>query len=816
MPEPKPLSPSELRRVSEAESLGFESTLELEPLDHPLGQERAVEATRFAVSLNRQGYNLFVLGPSGFGKHAFVRQILEQAAVSREVPPDLVYVYDFERGQRPRALSLPAGRGRELSRDMQKLVEDLRAAIPAAFESDDFRAKLSHIEDELRARPEKVFHEVEELAKTQGIAVVRLPTGVGFAPMKNGDVLAPDEFEKLPEADRERLEKAVGELQKKLQAGLRDLPRWGKQAREEVRELHREVTRLAVDQIVADVLEKYADLPKVSSYLEAVRRDVIENAEAFRHEEEKNPLAELGGSRKPFQRYGVNLLVDNSQASGAPVVYDDRPAIDSLLGRIEHRAELGALVSDFTLIQAGSLHRANGGYLMLDLRQLLTHPHAWESLKRALFAREIRIESLGQMLGFSAGASLEPEAIALDVKVVVIGDRYLFHLLSEVDSDVGELFKVVADFDDRIDRTGENAAAFARLIATLCRRDELSAFGRDAVARVLDESSRATGDSRKLSTRVRDLTNLLHEAEHYAVERNASLVSSADVESAVRARIHRQDRLRERVHEQILKDTLLIDTQGERVGQVNGLSVLEFGGFAFGMPTRITATARVGDGKVVDIEREVELGGALHSKGVLILSSYFAARYTRHIPLSLSASLVFEQSYAGVEGDSASLAELCALISALSAVAVKQNIAMTGSVNQHGVVQAIGGVNEKIEGFFDICRARGLTGDQGVIIPESNVPHLMLRPDVVEACRAGQFQVFPVRTVDDAVWVLTGKEPGEANAEGDFPEGSVNAGVLDQLVQFAVIGETFSRMVKISAEGEADDDDPENDPHESN
>ncbi|MCC6900504.1 MAG: AAA family ATPase [Polyangiaceae bacterium] len=814
MTEPKPLSSSELRLRCDPASLPFESTLELEPLEGPLGQERAVEAARFAVALRRPGYNLFVLGPSGFGKHAFVRQILDEAASSRDVPPDECYVFDFSAAARPRALLVPAGRGRELSSDMAKLVEDLRAAIPAAFESDDYRAKLTRIEDELRARPEKVFHEVEERAKQAGIAMIRLPSGVGFAPVKNGEVLAPDEFEKLPEAERKGLEKTVGELQAALQAGLRELPRWGKQARDQVRELNREVTRYAVDQLVDDVTQRYLDLPKVTAYLEAVRADVIDNADAFRRDEEKSPLGELSLGKRPFQRYSVNLIVDHSAATGAPVIYDDRPAIDNLLGRVEHRAELGALVSDFTLIKGGSLHRANGGYLMLDLKQLLIHPHAWEALKRALFAKEIRIESLGQMLGFSAGATLDPEPVPLDLKVVVIGDRYLFHLLAEVDADIGELFQVVADFDDRIDRTADNDLAYARLVTTLALRDGLRPLGRDAVARVLEQSARNTGDSRKLSTRVRDLANLLHESEHYASERGGDFISAADVERAVEARTRRQDRLRERLHEQILRDTLLIDTSGQKIGQVNGLSVLEFGGFAFGMPTRITATARVGDGKVVDIEREVELGGALHSKGVLILSSYFAARYTRHIPLSLSASLVFEQSYAGVEGDSASLAELCALISALSGVPVKQSIAMTGSVNQHGVVQAIGGVNEKIEGFFDICRARGLSGDQGVIIPKSNVPHLMLRPDVVAACEAGQFAVYPVESVDDAVRVLTGLPAGEAGEDGDFPEGTVNARVLEQLIEFAVIGESFGKLVKVG--GDADEEPEAEDPHESN
>lgn len=801
------LPPSDLCRSCDASSLGFRTTAELEPLEKPLGQERAVEATQFAVSLARPGYNLFVLGPSGFGKHAFVRQILEDAASTREVPPDLCYVHDFARGHAPRALSLPPGRGRELRVDMEKLVEDLRAAIPAAFESDDYRAKIQAIEEELRARPEEVFHEVEEEAKKANIAMIRLPSGVGFAPMRDGEVLAPEEFAKLPEAERDALEKRVGELQAKLAKGLSDLPRWGKQARDSVRSLHREVTRFAVKQTLDDVRAKYADLPDVVAYLDAVRDDVIENADAFRHhdEEKAGPFSELGGKRA-FLRYTVNVLVDNGETVGAPVVYEARPGLDNLVGRVEHRAELGTLVSDFTLIKAGALHRANGGYLMLDLRQLLIQPHAWEALKRALFGREIRIESLAQALGLSSGTILDPTPVPLDIKVVVIGDRYVHHLLSEVDQDVGELFKVVADFDDRVDRDDASCREYARLIATVTRRDGLRALDPEAVARVIEQSARATGDSRKLSTRLRDLGNLLQEADWHAGERGADVIAGPDVKRAVETRIRRQDRLRERLQEQILSDTLLIDTAGSKVGQINGLAVMEFGGSAFGMPTRITATVRVGDGKVVDIEREVELGGALHSKGVMILSSYFGARYTRQIPLSLSASLVFEQSYVGVEGDSASLAELCALLSALSGVAVKQPIAVTGSVNQHGVVQAIGGVNEKVEGFFDICRARGLTGDQSVIIPASNVPHLMLREDVVEACRDGKFAVYPVASVDEAVEVLTGVPAGEADADGDFPDGTVNAMVLEQLVQFAVIAESFSKLVKVQTDGEPDSD----------
>jgi lon-related putative ATP-dependent protease len=812
-PVKSPLSAAELCRTCEPESLPFQSTAELDPLEGPLGQERAMEATEFAVALARPGYNLFVLGQSGLGKHAFLTKVLEKAARQQPVPPDYCYVHDYEHPNVPKALALPAGRGKQLVSDAKKLILDLRAAIPAAFESEQYRARLQQIEDEFRARPETAFQSVEKEAKESGISMIRLPSGVGFAPMKDDEVLSPDEFEKLPKDKREELEKRVADLQQHLARELSELPRWGKQARDKVRALNREVTLAAVAQTIDDVVARYADLPDVAAWLGALRADVIDNADVFRHDDDKaSPFAETLGKHFP-SRYSVNLLVDNSTRDGAPVVYEDRPVVENLLGRVEHRAELGTLVSDFTLIKAGALHRANGGYLLTDLRQLLIAPHAWESLKRALFSREIRIESLGQLLGFSGSATLEPDPVPLDVKIVVIGDARVFNLLAEIDSDVGELFKVVADFDDRIDRTPKHDLAYARLIAQVVRRDELRHLRRDAVARVLEQRARATGDSRKLSTRMRDLVNLLEEADWHASERGGGEVEAEDVERAVESRIRRQDRLRERLYEQILRETILIDTSGEKVGQVNGLSVLEFGGFAFGMPTRITATARVGDGKVVDIEREVELGGALHSKGVLILSSYFAAHYTRHIPLSLSASLVFEQSYSGVEGDSASLAELCALISALAAVPVRQSIAMTGSVNQHGVAQAIGGVNEKVEAFFDICRARGLSGDQGVIIPESNVPHLMLRAEVVEACRLGMFSIYAVKSADEAVEVLTGVPAGEADEDGDFPDGTVNAQVLEQLVQFAVVAESFAKFVK----AEVDDTPPSSvDPSETN
>ena len=784
----------------DAATLPFSTTAELDPPTTPLGQSRAVEALGFFVNQLRYGYNVVVIGPSGHGKHALVQATLREAASIGDVPCDWCYVHDFRAPQAPKALRLPPGRGRSFASDVDKLIEELRVAIPAAFESEYFRTRLSEIHELLKDRPEQLFREVEQEAKRADVAMIRLPTGVAFAPIKNGEVLPPDQYEQLSEEEKRRIQGRIEELQDRLQKGLRDLPRWAKRAREDMSALTREVTRSAVDQIVDDVALRYTDLPQVSAYLNDVRADVVEHVDDFRKDdEEKSFLVEVAG-RKQFLRYRVNLLVDHSQIRGAPVVYEDRPALDRLVGRVEHRAELGALVSDFTLIKPGALHAANGGYLILDMQKLLGYPHAWESLKRALFSRELRIESLSHALGLAGTATLEPEPIPLNVKVVVIGDPLLHHLLSEVDPDVSELFRVVAEFDDRVPRTPENQILFARELAGMVRAGSLRPLDRSAVARVIDHAARLAGDTRELSTSWRDLETVLDEADHSVKQRGGEVVTAEDIARAIETRVHRRDILQKRIQEAILRGTLLVDSDGERVGQVNGLSVVEIGGIPFSWPTRITATTRVGEGKVVDIEREVELGGAVHSKGVLILSSYFASRYTRQIPLSLSASLVFEQSYGGIEGDSASLAELCALLSSLADVPIRQAVAVTGSVNQLGQVQAIGGVNDKIEGFFEICDARGLTGEQGVVIPASNVPHLMLRDDVVAACERGLFHVWAVETVDDAIELLTGVQAGVADEQGEFPEESLNGKALQQLLSFAVIAEGFRKFVKVEGQ----------------
>jgi lon-related putative ATP-dependent protease len=794
-----PIDPALLRRGCVLPA--FETTAELDPVVGPIGQDRAVRAIDLALSVTAPGYNVFVIGAPGAGKHVLVDRLLRQAAARRPAPPDWCYVHDFGHPETPHALRLPAGRAARFAADVKKLVGDLRAALSAAFESAAYRTRAKEITDELTERPEAILRRLGAEAGRRGIVLVRVDGGAHFAPLRDGHLLSIDEISALPEEERVRLARATAELEDQLRKDMEELPQWAKEARAKMRALEAELTERVVTGAMAELRTQYADLPEVLLYFDAVRTDIIENAAVFREDPKPRVLAEIVEER-PFQRYAVNVLVDHARTHGAPVVYDDHPGCDELTGRIQHRVWLGNLVSDFTLVRAGSLHRANGGFLVLDARKVLSMPHAWELLKRTLFSKRIRMEPLGRQLGLSWGPSLEPEPIPLDLKVVAIGDRQLFALLCELDPDVQELFKVVAEVDERVSRTPETELGLARLIAGSIRQCELRPFDRTAVALVVEEASRRAEDAGKLSTGLRDLEILLREADQMAAETGATTVGEPDVERALAGARYLRGLARERVTEAMVRGSVLVDTTGERVGQVNGLAVVESADRVFGMPARVTATVRVGDGKVIDIEREVELGGPLHSKGVLILSSYLAARYARTVPWSMAASIVMEQSYGGVEGDSASLAELCALVSAIGRVPVRQSVAVTGSVNQLGQVQAVGGVEQKVEGFFDLCDARGLDGRQGVIVPRANGDRLMLRRDVVAACAAGRFHVWSADRVDDALETLTGMPAGDSDDGGDFPDGTVNAAVMRQLVEFAVIAERFGELID-DADGKA-------------
>jgi lon-related putative ATP-dependent protease len=786
----RPLASEALANRCDPASLAFETTAELEGPSGIVGQERAAQALAFGVGVAHEGYNVFVMGAAGSGRHTLVQGLLAERARAAATPSDWVYVNNFAARHQPIAIELPPGRGAALKQDMEHLLEELRAAIPAVFESEEYAHRIEQIDTEFTERHEKEVAALGQDASHAGIALLRTPAGFTFAPLKNGEVISAEDFNQLSEAERERIAEVISGLQQRLEKLVRMTLRWRKERNERVRQLNRDMILLSVGQPVEEITQRYGEFPKVVEYLGAVRTDVLENADDFRRPPEGAPgLLGLGAqaAERELRRYAVNLLVDRSGATGAEVVLADHPTYANLVGRIEHVQHLGSLVTDFTLVKPGALHRANGGYLVLDALKVLTQPFAWEALKRTLTRREIRIESLGELWGVASTVSLEPDPIPLAVKVVLLGERYLYYLLQALDPDFRRLFEVVADFEEAFDRTAETSRAFAGMVAGLARHDGLLPLERAAVARAIDYAARRAGDARKLSADVGTLARVLREADFLARQAKRTVVTAFDLESAMAGQRARSDRLRRRVHEAILRGTVLIDTAGAKVGQVNGLSVVELGEFPFAEPTRITATTRVGDGRVIDIQREVELGGAIHSKGVMILSQFLAARFSGNRPHSLAASLAFEQTYSQVDGDSASLAELCALLSSLAGLPIRQSLAVTGSVNQLGEVQAIGAVNEKIEGFFDICAARGLGGAEGVIIPAANVEHLMLREDVVAAAAGGKFNVYPVRHVDEAIELLTGVPAGDPELTAAGPQHTVNGRVAARLKEYAAL-----------------------------
>jgi len=803
----KPLSADQVRRSIDPASFRFASTEKLRDVDGVLGQERALEALDFGVGMRREDYNLFVMGAQGSGRHSTVRQHLRRRAAAEARPDDWVYVNNFEQNHKPRALRLPPGRAVTLRDDMARLIEEISVAIPAAFETDAYRSRREAIESQFKDRQEQAFGAIGEEARKRGLALIRTPMGLALAPVRDEEVLQPEEYRKLPEPVREQIERDIEELQQRLQQTVQQVPDWERERRRDTRELNRETSSAAVSRLLASLKKTYAGLDGVPDFLERVEHDIIDNAGQFlRGEEGQSPeqglaaLAGAAGGGRPApggpaftRRYEVNVMVGDGDGGGAPVVEEESPAYNNLIGRVEHLAEMGALLTDFTLVKPGSLHAANGGYLVIDALRLLQQPWAWEGLKRALRTGAIRIESPGQMMSMITTVSLEPEPIPLDVKVVLIGDRHVYYLLCQHDPDFAKQFKVAVDFEDDMARSARSNRQFAALMATLVRQHELRHLAPDGVARVLEHAVRLAGDADKLTLQIGRISDLLKEADFFAARRRRKLIAGDDVQAAIDAQHSRAERVPRRMQEAILQDTVLIDTAGAQVGQINGLAVYSLGNVAFGKPSRITARVRIGTGEVVDIERRSELGGSLHTKGVMILSAYLGARYATDLPLSLSASLVFEQSYGGVDGDSASSAELYALLSALAGLPIGQNFAVTGSVNQHGVVQAIGGVNEKIEGFFDICAARGLTGDQGVLIPKANVRHLMLRPHVADAVRGGQFHVYPVTGIDEGIALLTGCPAGRLGRSGRYPADSVNRRVQDRIAALAEERRRFGR-----------------------
>jgi predicted ATP-dependent protease len=766
----------QLRARYDPSLLTFETTDELPSLTAPVGQERALAALEFGLRTQNDGFHVFVTGPAGTGRTFVVRKYLGAFAPGQPTPPDWCYLHNFQDPDRPATIELPAGRGRALARDLERFIETCRAEVPKAFESESYRQSREAIHERFGTAREQVLGAAGERARQLGFLLEVTPTGIATIPLRGDRPMPPEAFEQLSEAEREEIRRRAEQVETEVAGALRAIHASQKEESAAADALNKEVATFAVGHLIDDLADDYEDLPRVQQHLGEIREDLLKHFHDFLPQEAPQgpALAMLQAHREElFSRYQVNVFVDNSQTNGAPVVFESNPAYYNLLGRAEYRSQFGAMVTDFTMVKAGALQRANGGYLVLEVMDLLRSPLAWEALARSLRSREARIENLAEQYGLIPTATLKPEPIPLAVKVILIGEPLLYHLLYLADPDLRELFRVRADFDDEVARTPETIEGTARLLATLCRERGFRPLHRTAVARFLEHSSRLREHQGKLSAQLRELESLAGEADFWAAQGNSPTVMADHVERAISQHEYRSSLIEEKIQEQLQEGTLLIDVEHRVVGQVNGLSVYDLGDHVFARPTRVTARTSLGARGVVNIEREAELSGKVHSKGVLILSGYLAGKFAQDKPLALSASLTFEQSYGEVEGDSASSAELYALLSSLANVPLRQDVAVTGSVNQHGEIQPVGGVTHKIEGFFHVCRARGLTGKQGVIIPAANVRHLALREEVVRAVSEGKFHVWAIRSVEEGIEILTGISAGERGADGAYPTESL-------------------------------------------
>ncbi len=785
----KSLTADQLRPLCTAETLPFNSTAELEDLPDILGQNRAFKAIDFGINVKHRGFNLFVMGSSGLGKHGLIRKYLNRVAADKPSPSDWCYVHNFDQDYKPRALKLPAGQGRTFKKDMKNLIEDLGKAINAAFETSEYQEQIQIIEKSFQKKQATLLDKHAEQARAQDINLSNTPSGFMLTPIVDGRDITEDEYDQLAEDVKDEIEDKISSFQDDLEYLAPELSRQRREHNIKIKKLNRKVALFASSNLIKDTKRKFKALPEVVSYLKALQEDVLHHLEEFTESEDEvtsdNEPSQQSNKGESLQRYQVNLIVECGKQKGAPVVYLDNPTYQNLVGRIEYENRSSNPGNNFTLIKPGALLEANGGYLVLDAHKILSTPHAWDALKRNMYAKKAKIENLEQAVGGDNSVTLEPEPIPLQVKVILLGDRSTYYLLHEIDPDFPELFKVEADFEEEIFRDDDSTLKYARLIASRARKFELKDMNAAAVARVIEFSSRLANDSERLSTRLRTIDDLLIESHYQAAQSNSELISDINIQQAIDAQIERTCRIQGLIQSDIQRGTLMIRTDGEVIGEINGLSVFEIGKFGFGQPSRISASVHLGDGKIINIEREVDLSGSIHDKGVLILSALLASRYTRDTPLSFSASITFEQSYGLIDGDSASVAELCVLISALTDLPIKQGLAITGSLNQQGYVQAIGGVNEKLEGFFDICQQRGLTGEQGCIIPAVNVKNLSLRKDVVDAVEQGLFHIYPVQHYQKALELLLGLPTGEKLADGSYEKNSINEQVVKRLCEYA-------------------------------
>lgn len=756
----------------------FNTTDEIQPLKETIGQKRALRSLDFGLGMESYGFNIYILGESGTGKMTTIKAILEKKVKDEPVPDDWCYVYNFENPDVPNALSLPPGMGITFQKDMDELINVLRQEIPKIFESKEYEKQRTRILEEFQKKQKEIFLEIEREAKEKDFSLRKTVSGLALVPVKKtGETLSEEEYESLEPKVKKKIEEMGRSLQEKLDDTLRIVREEEKKVKERINQLEREATLSSIGHRIDELKHKYGQNPEVLNYLEDVKEDILEHLDDFKAQEEQpSPLPFLKPLKPEpsFVRYSINVLVNNRDAKGAPVVIESNPTYYNLFGRVEHKLQYGMAVTDFSMIKAGSLHRANGGYLVVDALDLLKNIFVYDALKRTIKDKKIRIEDVWEQYRLISTVTLRPEAIPFNVKIVLVGSPILYYLLYNLDEEYRELFKVKADFENRMARNKENLLEYAGFVRTKCIEKGLKPFDRGAVAKVAEYGSRLAEHQKKLSAKFSEVTDLLLEADYWAKRDDSDIVRVEHVEKAIEEKVHRVNKVEEKIREAIEEGTILVDTEGTVVGQVNGLSVIGLGDYSFGIPSRITAKTYAGKAGIVNIERETKLSGRIHEKAILILVAYLGEKYAQRRPLSFSASLTFEQLYGEVEGDSATCAEAYALLSSIAGVPLKQSIAITGSMNQHGEIQPIGGVNEKIEGFFEVCKLNKLNGEHGVIIPRRNIKNLMLKKEVMEAVKNGKFNIYAIDNIEDGIEILTGMPAGEIQPDGNYPEGTLN------------------------------------------
>ncbi len=783
-----PLPVSELRNIFDEKKFDCKTTKELVPGNEIIGQKRALRALTFGLNIQEEGFNVYVSGIYGTGRETAVSMFLQQLAATKSRGNDWIYVNNFQNPYEPNAIRLPPGMGTGFKNDMEAFIGEAKRVIPRVFESEDYANRRDAAIRSIEQQKGEIIARINAVAQEKGFLIQASPEGLLIIPVKDGKPVPPEIFQTLPEEEQVSYQQKREELSTEMRNTFRQLRELDQKAGEETEALNRDVALNAIGHRVAALKDKYSGIDEIEEYLETVQKDIINNLPQFMDdgtsphpEQPQHPLIK----QLLFRKYEVNAVVDNSGHEGAPVIFEQNPTYQILFGKVEKEVQYGVVTTDFSMIRSGSIHKANGGYLVMMVEDLFRNPFSWDGIKTALKTSKVTVEDPGERAGFITAKGIKPEPIPLSVKVILIGTPDHYQILYTGDPDFSELFKVKADFDTTMDRTDENVKKYAVFICSLCEHHKLRHLDTSAMARVIEYSSRLAEDRKKLTTRFAFVADIIREGNYYAGLDNAPLITGNYIEKAIDEKFYRSNLVQEKIREYIERGIFLIDTEGETVGQVNGLSVMSLGDFEFGRPSRVTASIGLGRGGIMDIEREAALGGPLHTKGVMILGGYLNQKYAREKPLSLSARLVFEQSYGGVDGDSASSTELYALLSALSGLPINQSLAVTGSVNQNGEVQAIGGVNEKLEGFFEICKARGLTGKQGAMIPASNVQNLMLKEEILDAAEKGLFRIYPVKTIDEGIEILTGVKAGERGHDGSFEKGSVNERVDTRLKEMA-------------------------------